>query len=256
VTAGAGGPSFRERLRGGDLLLGTFLNLGSPLATEACALAGYDWLLVDLEHGASDEGALAGQVLAAEAHQLPLLVRVETRERIRVGRALDLGAAGVMFPRLAALSEVQESVAHLRYPPSGDRGVAAYTRSCGFGRHPDALKTANDLVVGIVQVETAALLEKLEEVARVDGVDALFVGPSDLSYALGVPGRLDAPEFSYGTACQVPRIACVTADLGRDGPKARRTNKAEQSAGCPRGGGCYVFPGPLWRGGDLAPRSS
>jgi hypothetical protein len=63
-------------------------------------------------------------------------------------------------------------------------------------------------------------------------------------------------EFSYGTACQVPRIACVTADLGRDGPKARRTNKAEQSAGCPWGGGCYVFPGPLWRGGDLAPRSS
>jgi hypothetical protein len=74
--------------------------------------------------------------------------------------------------------------------------------------------------------------------------------------ALARQGGLGHLEFSYGTACQVPRIACVTADLGRDGPKARRTSKAEQSAGCPRGGGCYVFPGPLWRGGDLAPRSS
>jgi 2-keto-3-deoxy-L-rhamnonate aldolase RhmA len=222
VSDGAGSRSFRERLRSGEVLLGTFLNLGSPLAAEACALAGYDWLLVDLEHGATDEGALAGQVLAAEAHQLPMLVRVETRERIRVGKALDLGAAGVMFPRLAALSEVQESVAHLRYPPSGDRGVAAYTRSGGFGRHPEALKSANDLVVGIVQVETAALLGELDEVASVDGLDAIFVGPSDLSYALGGPGRLDAPEFLHALerVVKVASAAGVAAGVMTYSPEA------------------------------------
>ena len=87
-------------MHNGDVNLGTFLNLGSPLVAEVCALSGFDWLLVDLEHGAGGEEALVGQLLAGAAHDVPVLVRVESAERIRVGHALDLGAAGVMFPRL------------------------------------------------------------------------------------------------------------------------------------------------------------
>ena len=91
--------TLRDRLRAGAPTLGTFLNLGSPLAAEACALAGFDWLLIDLEHGPGED-ALVGQLLAAAVHGVPALVRVETDERIRAGRALDAGAAGVMFPRM------------------------------------------------------------------------------------------------------------------------------------------------------------
>lgn len=185
----------RARIRSGEPSLGTFVNLGSVLAAETCALAGFDWLVVDLEHGAGGEEALAGQLLAAGLHQVPVVVRVESAERIRSGRVLDLGAAGVMFPRLDSADEVGQAVRHLRYPPEGDRGVATYNRAWGFGMRAGAVQTANEQVVGVVQIETVSALAEVEAIAALPGVDVLFVGPVDLSHALGVPGRFDAPEF-------------------------------------------------------------
>ncbi len=165
------------------------------MAAETCALAGFDWLLVDLEHGGGGEDALVGQVLAAGIHHVPVIVRVESAERIRSGRVLDLGAAGVMFPRLDTADEVAGALRHLRYPPEGDRGVATYNRACGFGMRSDAVETANDKVVGVVQIESVSALAEVEAIAHIPGVDVLFVGPADLSHALGVPGALHAPEF-------------------------------------------------------------
>ena len=182
--------SLRARVRSGEPTVGTFVNLGSVLATETCALAGFDWFVVDLEHGAGGEDALVGQVLAAGIHQVPVIVRVESAERIRSGRVLDFGAAGVMFPRLDSADEVATAVRHLRYPPEGDRGVATYNRACGFGMRPDALETANDKVVGVVQIESVSALAEVEAIAHIPGVDVLFVGPADLSHALGVPRRV------------------------------------------------------------------
>src|SRR6202020_1788551 len=118
--------SLRARIRCSEPTVGTFVNLGSVMAAEACALAGFDWLVVDLEHGAGGEDALLGQVLAAGIHEVPVIVRVESAQRIRSGRVLDLGAAGVMFPRLDSAEEVANAARHLRYPPEGDRGVAIY----------------------------------------------------------------------------------------------------------------------------------
>src|SRR3954469_16766344 len=102
--------SLRDRLRAGEPTLGTFLNLGSSLAAEACAMAGFDWLLIDLEHGVGED-ALVGQLLAAAAHGVPALVRVESAERIRAGRALDGAAAGLMFPPMASREKVQAALA-------------------------------------------------------------------------------------------------------------------------------------------------
>jgi 2-dehydro-3-deoxyglucarate aldolase/4-hydroxy-2-oxoheptanedioate aldolase len=186
----------RNRLAAGDTLYGTFLGLGSALATEACAVAGFDWLLVDLEHGGGDERALLHQQLAAEARRVPMLARVESAERIRTGRLLDAGVAGVMFPRLESVDDVRAAVRHLRYPPEGDRGVATYNRVYDFGLRPEGLDTANDGVVGIVQIESVRALDAAPEIAAVPGVDVLFVGPRDLSTDLGCPGRLDDPGFT------------------------------------------------------------
>jgi 2-keto-3-deoxy-L-rhamnonate aldolase RhmA len=212
----------KARLRAGEPTLGTFLNLGSPLAAEACALAGFDWLLVDLEHGAGGEDGLVGQLLAAAAHDVPVIVRTETAERIRAGRVLDSGAAGVMFPRLDTDAEVAEALAHLWYPPLGDRGVATYNRACGFGLRTDVLDTANDDVIAVVQIESVAALENVEAIAGVGGVDVLFVGPRDLSHALGVPGRFDAPEYSAALARVVAaaRAAGVSAGVLASGREA------------------------------------
>ena len=202
--------ALRGRLRAGDVTLGTFLNLGSPLAAEACALAGFDWLLLDLEHGAGGEDALVGQLLAAAAHDVPVIVRVESAERIRAGRVLDAGAAGVMFPRLDTEEEARDALAHLRYPPEGDRGVATYNRACGFGLRSDVLDTANDDVIAVVQVETLSALAHVDAIARAPGTDVLFVGPRDLSHALGVPGRFDAPEFREA----LERVVAATRAAG------------------------------------------
>ena len=187
--------SVRDRLAAGETLYGTFLGLGSSLAAEACAVAGFDWLLVDLEHGGGDERALLQQVMAAEARRVPMLARVESAERIRTGRLLDTGVAGIMFPRLESVDDVRTAVRHLRYPPEGDRGVATYNRVYDFGLRPEGLATANDSVVGVVQVESRRAVESAAGMAAVPGVDVLFVGPRDLSTDLGCPGRFDHPDF-------------------------------------------------------------
>ena len=184
-----------SRLASGDTLYGTFLGLGSALAAEACALAGFDWLLVDLEHGGGDESELLPQQLAADAHAVPMLVRVESTHRIRAGHALDLGAAGIMFPGIESADQAVQAMRHLRYPPDGDRGVATYNRAYGFGLHPERLATANERVLGIVQIESRLAVERVDEITKVPGIHVLFIGPRDLSHDLGVPGNTNAPAF-------------------------------------------------------------
>jgi 4-hydroxy-2-oxoheptanedioate aldolase len=210
VGISTAGQRLAARIRSGAPTLGTFLTLGSALATEVCALAGFDWLLVDLEHGAGGEDLLLGQLHAAAAHDVPVIVRVESSERIRTGRILDLGAAGVMFPRLKTESDVEDATRHMRYPPAGDRGVAGYNRARGFGLDTRSGSQVNDSLLGVIQIETVEALECLEAIAERPGVDVLFVGPSDLSYALGVPGQLDATVF-------VSALERVTALAGAAG---------------------------------------
>ena len=215
----------RARLAAGEATVGTFVGLASPMAAEVCAAAGADWLVLDLEHGGGGEEQVGATVLAAGGYGVPTVVRVETGERIRLGRVLDLGAAGIMLPRLRSAAEVGEAVAHLRYPPRGDRGVATYNRACRFGLDPGALDRADAEVLGVVQIESAAAVAQADAIAAMDGVDVLFVGPRDLSHDLGVPGDLQAPRY-------LESLAAVRAAAGRhgkacgllvgDGPTARR----------------------------------
>ena len=189
------GGRLRTRLAGGEFTVGTFVGAASPVTAEVCAAAGLDWLLVDLEHGAGGEEQVRAVVPAAAAYGVPTVVRVESAARIRIGRVLDLGAAGVMLPRLDTAAEVCEAIGHLRYPPDGDRGVATYNRACRFGLDPGALDRADGEALVVVQVESARAVAQVEEIAALDGVDVLFVGPRDLSHDLGVPGDLRAPSY-------------------------------------------------------------
>ena len=187
-------------VRSGTPTLGTFIGSASPIAAEVCAAAGVDWVLLDLEHGAGGEEQVRDVVPAAGSYGVPTVVRVESAARIRMGRVLDSGAAGIMLPRMNTVDEVTEAVRHLRYPPAGDRGVATYNRACRFGLDPGALDRANSEVLGVVQIESAAAVGNAEAIAALDGVDVLFVGPRDLSHDLGVPGDLTAPAFTEAIA--------------------------------------------------------
>jgi 4-hydroxy-2-oxoheptanedioate aldolase len=215
----------RARLAAGDATVGTFLGMASPVAAEVCAAAGPDWVPLDLEHGGGGEEQVGTTVLAAAAYGVPTVVRVETDARIRLGRVLDLGAAGVMLPRLNSAGEVAAALRHLHYPPAGDRGVATYNRACRFGLDPGALDRADAEVLCVVQIESAAAVAQADAIAALEGVDVLFVGPRDLSHDLGVPGDLTAPRY-------LECLATVREAAGRhgkacgllvgDGPSARR----------------------------------
>jgi 2-dehydro-3-deoxyglucarate aldolase/4-hydroxy-2-oxoheptanedioate aldolase len=185
----------RARLAAGEATLGTFVGAASPVTAEACAAAGVEWLVLDLEHGSGGEEQVRDVVPAAGAYGVPTVVRVESAARIRIGRVLDLGAAGVMLPRMDSAAEVAEAVRHLRYPPAGDRGVATYNRACRFALDPGALGRAGDEVLGVVQIESPSAVEQVEQIAAIDGVDVLFVGPQDLSFNLGVPFDLGSPTY-------------------------------------------------------------
>jgi 2-keto-3-deoxy-L-rhamnonate aldolase RhmA len=198
---------------------GTFFGLGSALAADACAMAGFDWLLVDLEHVGGDESELLHQQLAADA-AVPMLVRVESTHRIRAGHALDLGAAGIMFPGIETAEQVTQAIRHLRCPPDGDRGVATYNRAYGFGLHPERVETANERVLGIVRIESRLAVERVEEITKVPGIHVLFIGPRDLSHDLGVPGDTRAPTFQAAlqrvlTAAQAAGILAPDAQTAR-----------------------------------------
>ena len=190
------GGALRRRLAGGEATVGTFVGMSSAVAAEVCAASGADWILLDLEHGSGTEDAVRDGVLAAGSYGVPTIVRVESGERIRIGRVLDQGAAGVMVPRLDKVDQIVDTVAHLRYPPHGDRGVATYNRSCRWGMDRTPLTDANQTSLGVVQIETLSSLDAVDEIAAQDGVDVLFIGPLDLSFALGVPLQMDSPAFT------------------------------------------------------------
>lgn len=187
----------RARIRAGETLIGVFADLASPLAAELCGIAGYDWIVLDLEHGESTEADLLALLYAVETTPMTALVRAQSAERLRIGRALDLGAAGVMLPQLQSLDEVRAAVAWLRYPPVGQRGIALRTRGADLGAiaHADVARVVNERVTGIVQIESRGALAAADDIAGLDEVDVLFVGPADLTHALGVPGRFDEPVY-------------------------------------------------------------
>jgi len=169
----------RERLAAGESLVGAFLNLGSPVAADACSRAGFDWLLVDLEHGAGTEAELI-PTLQAIGGRCTALVRVEANERPRFARALDAGADGVMVPRVDTAEEAVEAVRRMRYPPRGTRGVAHMNRAKGWGLGPE-----DGDALCVIQIESRSAVDQAVAIAAADGVDVLFVGPSDLGAALG-----------------------------------------------------------------------
>jgi 4-hydroxy-2-oxoheptanedioate aldolase len=196
----ASSATLTQRIRDRDPVLGTFVSLGSPAVTNLLASSGYDYLLIDLEHGAGSEAVLQNQLFAAEAEGVATMVRTETFDRIRIGRVLDLGATAIMLPRVDTAAQCAEAVAHLRYPPEGDRGVAASNRARRWSTRSGPFIDANREIAAIVQIESEESVRNLDAIAAVEGVDALFVGPSDLSHSLGVPGDLDAPVFTDALA--------------------------------------------------------
>jgi 4-hydroxy-2-oxoheptanedioate aldolase len=199
--------TFRRRILSGETLFGAWASLGSPGSAELLGRAGLDWVLVDLEHGNTTESELLAHLNAIEVSGSVALVRPQSGERLRIGRALDMGAAGVIVPRLDTAEQVREAMTFLRYPPGGQRGVALLTRGARLGTVNHAgVAALNDDIAGIFQIESPMALEAVDDFAAIDGVDVLFVGPADLSHSLRIPGEFANPV--YQAALQRVVAAC------------------------------------------------
>ena len=188
---------FRKRVLAREWVCGTFLNLGSPITVEIAGLAGYDWILIDHEHGPGGEDTLLHQLHAAAATPAFPIVRIAMNETPRFKRVLDMGAFGVMVPYVNTAAEARAAVNAMRYPPHGIRGVAKFNRGAGFGGDfEDYYLHAHERLLGVIQIETPEAVANIEEIAAVDGVDVLFVGPTDLSYNMGIRDQLESPRFT------------------------------------------------------------
>lgn len=191
-------PTFRDALaarQGGRPLVGMWVCSGSPVVAEICAGSGLDWLLVDMEHSPNGLESVLSQLQAVAAYPVTPVVRVRSNDPVVLKQVLDLGAQNVLVPMVSSADEARAAVEAVRYPPRGRRGVgSALSRSARWNRVENYLADADDHVSLLVQVETAAGVEAAAEIAAVDGVDGVFVGPSDLSASMGFLGQQRHPD--------------------------------------------------------------
>lgn len=186
----------RKQVLSGKPMAGTFLNLGSSITAEIAGRAGFDWVLIDMEHGAGSHFTLIHQLQAVAATPAAPIVRIEWNDPPRFKRVLDLGPSGVMVPYVNSAEEARQAITAMRYPNSGVRGIAAFTPATNFGKEfSDYFDRADNELLTIVQIETPEAVKNAVEIADVDGVDVLFIGPLDLSVNLEHPREFDHPDF-------------------------------------------------------------
>jgi 4-hydroxy-2-oxoheptanedioate aldolase len=183
--------SLRQKLRDGRPLAGVFCELPCPEAVEIIGLAGWDFTVIDCEHSPLTAAQLPAMVRAAGAAGIPAIVRVASAEPSAIQHALDAGASGVQIPQIASVDAARAAIAASRFHPDGQRGFNPFVRAADFSLQTTAefFTRANAEVSLILQIESAAGIEAVDGILALPGIDALFIGPYDLSQSLGVPGE-------------------------------------------------------------------
>ncbi|MCO4319080.1 aldolase/citrate lyase family protein [Phyllobacterium sp. 21LDTY02-6] len=187
--------SMKARLVAGEKVLGCWTSSGSPVVTELLSLAGYDYLLIDQEHGVGDNLSLIGQLQAMANNPATAIVRVPWNDHVMIKRALDAGAEGIMIPSVDTAEEARAAVAACRYVPSGIRGAGwAGSRSSHYGMIKDYQLTASERLLVVLQIETVKAVENLDEILKVEGIDVVFIGAMDLTGSAGHLADRHHPE--------------------------------------------------------------
>jgi 2-keto-3-deoxy-L-rhamnonate aldolase RhmA len=202
-------PTFRARLRAGELLVGPMITLNSPEVVELLAELGFDWLFIDAEH--TPIGPPEIQVLLRAAGRVPAIIRLPSAEATTIGKVLDSGAAGIIVAQVNSAGQAREIVAAARYAPAGRRG-RGLARAHGYGlKLAEYSATANETVAVVVQAEHVDAVRNIREIVRVEGVDGVLVGPYDLASSLGRTGDVEHPDVKKAIAAV--RAACFEAAM-------------------------------------------
>ncbi len=225
--------AFRARLKAGEPLAGVFVSIESPTTAELLALAGVDYLMIDGEHNPIGPAEAVDMIRAAEGRGAPVMARVGENAQQVIAKYLDAGALGIMTPMVNDAADARRVVDSVKYPPSGKRGLAG-VRANDFATSPDYTSRANDATVVMVQIETLDGIDNADEIIATDGVDAVFLGPSDLSVALGVPGQTKHPSV-------LEAIEQLTAKITRAGKTAGTIARAPEDYAYWRDRGVQLF---------------
>jgi len=185
---------FLRAIQNGEKQVGLWVSMCSPYAAEVVAGAGFDWVVVDMEHAPNDVMSVAAQLQAFAGTATTTLVRPDWNDKVAIKRVLDVGAQGLVIPMVQSVAEAEQAVAATRYPPSGVRGVAGAMRATKFGRIADYAARVSDETALILQVETMAAIQQAEAIGGLDGVSGVFFGPADIAADLGHVGQPMHPD--------------------------------------------------------------
>jgi len=216
---------FKRAITSGKAPVGTWLMSGAPSTAEALGCAGFDFLVVDMEHVPIDVAGMIEILRTIAGTPAQAIVRPPWNDTVMVKRAMDAGAQSLLFPFVQNADEARRAVASTRYPPAGIRGVAATHRGSRYGTVANYLKRANDEVCVIVQVETPAALDNLGEIAAVPGVDSIFVGPGDLSASMGHIGDIGHADVQNKLAAAAAACRKLGKPCGIVGPTPEMVGK-------------------------------
>lgn len=192
--------SFRQRLLAGERLIGCWCSLANPISTEVLGVAGFDWLLLDGEHSPNEVSSFVPQLMALKDSVSAPVVRPSFNNAVEIKRLLDAGFYNFLVPFVESAEEAKRAVAATRYPPQGIRGVSVAQRSNRYGTVPGYFQGINEQISVIVQIESRAGVAAVAEIAAVDGVDCVFIGPSDLAAGYGQLGNPLHPEVQAAMA--------------------------------------------------------
>ncbi|GAB4305665.1 MAG: 4-hydroxy-2-oxoheptanedioate aldolase [Roseovarius sp.] len=202
--------TFKHALARGDTLIGCWAGFADPYATEILATAGFDWLVIDAEHAPNDLRSILAQLQVLDGKPCHPVVRLPMGEAWAIKQVLDAGAQTLLIPLVESAAQARALVRAMRYPPAGIRGSgASLARASRFSSIPDYVATADAQMCLLVQVETRAGLAALDDILAVEGVDGVFIGPSDLAADLGHASRKDAPEVQAAIRDALGRIAAA-----------------------------------------------
>lgn len=199
--------TLKHRLQAGETLIGCWLGMAEPYLAEISATAGFDWLLIDGEHAPNDIRSMAAQLAVLEASGASTVIRLPDDDPAKIKQALDIGAQTLLIPMVESAAQTERIYRATRYPPLGFRGVgSALARASKFAAIPDYLTTADDQICVLAQVESRAGLEALDAILAIDGIDGVFIGPSDLAADMGHIGKPAEPAVKDAVLDALKRI--------------------------------------------------
>jgi 4-hydroxy-2-oxoheptanedioate aldolase len=197
---------FKHAIRAGRQQIGLWVSLANSYSAELVAGSGFDWLVLDGEHSPNDPTTIIAQLQAVAPYPVSAIVRPAWNDKVLVKRYLDIGAQSLLIPYVQNAAEAEAAVAAIRYPTRGMRGVAGTTRASRFGRVADYTQRAEEELCLLVQIETREGLDNLDAIARVDGIDGIFIGPADLAAGLGHLGEQQHAEVQAAIQDAIKRI--------------------------------------------------